>query len=47
MDGEGWRIKICQPADLVPGLIAVLVLQIGGEVLKDETVHRSPLVLVL
>ena len=47
MDGEGRRVKICQPADLVPGLIAVLVLEVAGEVLKDEPVHYSPLGLVL
>ena len=39
MDGKGWRIKVCQPADLIPGLFTILVLKVGREVLKYETIH--------
>ena len=46
MDGKGRRIEVCQPADLVPGVVAILVLEVAGKVLKDEPVH-SPLFLVL
>ena len=42
MDGKGRRIEVCQPADLVPGVVAILVLEVAGKVLKDEPVH-SPL----
>lgn len=39
MDGKCRGIQICQPADLVPGLVAILVFEVAGKVLKDEPVH--------
>ena len=39
MNGEGRGIEVGQPADLVPGLIAIFVLQVAREILKDEAVH--------
>ena len=39
MDGKDWRIEVGQPTDLLPGLVTILVLQVAGEVLKDEAIH--------
>ena len=40
MHGERRRVDVGQPPDLIPGVIAVLVLQVPGEVLENQTVHR-------
>ena len=39
MDGKDWGIKVGEPADLLPGLVTILVLQVAGEVLEDEAIH--------
>ena len=39
MDGEGWGVNIGHPAHIVPGILAVLDLDVPREVFKDETVH--------
>ena len=41
MNGEGWRIQVCHAANLVPGLVAVLVLEVAREILNDEPVHHA------
>ena len=46
VDGEGGRVEVGEPADLVPGLLAILVLEVAGKVLEDEPVHPPPLFLV-
>ena len=46
VDGEGGRIEVGEPADLVPGLLAILVLEVAGKVLEDEPVHLPLLSLV-
>ena len=46
VDGEGGRIEVGEPADLVPGFLAILVLEVAGKVLEDEPVHPPPLFLV-
>ncbi len=39
MHGEGGRVDVGKPADLVPRLVAVRLLQVAREVLQDESVH--------
>ena len=46
VDGEGGRIEVGEPADLVPGFLAILVLEVAGKVLEDEPVHLPLLSLV-
>ena len=41
MNGEGGRIQVGQVADLLPGLVAVLVLEVAREILNDEPVHHA------
>ena len=36
-----WGIYVCQPPDVVPGFLAMLVLQIGCKVAENESVHSS------
>ena len=46
VDGEGGRIEVGESADLVPGVLAILVLEVAGKVLEDEPVHLPLLSLV-
>ena len=41
MNGEGGRVQVRQVADLLPGLVAVLVLEVAREILNDEPVHHA------
>ena len=40
MNGERGRVQVRHTSDLVPGLVAVLVLEVAREILNDEPVHH-------
>ena len=39
VDGEGRGVDVGQPPDVVPSLLAVLVLHVGREVAEDQAVE--------
>ena len=42
--GEGRGVDVGQPPDVVPSLLAVLVLHVGREVAEDQAVHLDQLI---
>ena len=41
MHGECRRVDVGQSPDLIPGLLAILVLEVAGEILEYQAVHSS------